>query len=77
MEEKNMVDEQISPPMTLEGFNILKFIKGNRKAIVAGAAYLISLAISDTQWVAFLSSGVFAVGYTLIEFYLKKVDLSK
>lgn len=72
-----MAEENISPANSFEGFDLLEFIKGNRKAIVAGAAYLISLAISDQQWIAFLSSGVFAVGYTLVEFYLKKVNLKK
>ena len=75
MEEENMVEESISPAGSFNGFNLLEFIKGNRKAVVAGAAYLISLAISDTQWIAFLSSGIFAVGYTILEFYLKKVSL--
>jgi len=69
-----MVKEIISPAKSLEGFELLKFIRGNRKALVAGAGYLISLIISDTQWVAFLSSGIFAMIYTLAEFYLKKVS---
>jgi len=75
MEERSMVKKNISPASSFEGFDLLEFLKGNRKAVVAGAAYLISLAISDAQWIAFLSSGVFAVGYTLVEFYLKKVSL--
>ena len=75
MEERNMVEENIKQPNSFEGFDFLEFLKGNRKAIVGGLAYLIGLAISDTQWIAFLSSGVFAAGYTLVEFYLKKVKL--
>ena len=70
-----MVKENISPVNSMKGFNLLEFLKGNRKAVVAGVAYLIGLAISDAQWIAFLSSGVFAVGYTLAEFYFKKVAL--
>ena len=67
--------QPMSPEMSFNGFEILKLIKGNRKAIVAGIGYLLSMALSDAQWVNFLSAGGFAVLYSIIEFYFKPVVL--
>jgi hypothetical protein len=64
-----------SKEFSLEGFEFLKFLKGNRKVIIAGAAYLLALVLTDTQLIGFLSAGFFSAAYSVIEFYLKKVEL--
>ena len=68
------MSKNISETMSWEGFNPLKFIKGQKKTIIAIIGMGLGYIISNNETIAVLSSIIFGGLYAGAEYYLKKVD---
>ena len=72
-----MAKVKISKEGSLELWSLLAYIKGRKKGFVALIGTAIALIIQDSELIALLSGLVFEGLFSVIEFYLSKVEIKQ
>jgi len=68
------MSKKMSMPKSFEGWEVLKWIKGQKKVIIGLIGTGLGYILSNNETIALISGAVFAAGVSVLEYYLKKVD---
>ena len=66
---------KISPALSLELWSFMKYVRGRKKALVALIATGLAYLITNHELAALIAGLAFETVYSLIEFYLKEVEV--
>ena len=66
--------KEISPAFSMFGWDLLTYVKKRKKTLVTMLGGLIGYIISNNEIIAIFSAGIFEMGISLAEYYLKKVN---
>jgi len=70
-----MAKKNESPSFSFKGWDMFYFLKDRRKSLVACAAAGLAFVVSDNELAAVLAGMVVEAGFSLAEFYLRKLEL--
>lgn len=70
-----MVKKKISTAFSMAGWDLLTYVKGRKRGIIAAVAGVMAYAVSDSELAAVLSGVIVEGMLSIAEFYFKKVDL--
>jgi len=68
---------QISEPLSLEMWNLITYLRGRKKGLIAVIATGVALLIQDSELGALLAGVVFEGLFSVIDFYFSKVNVVK
>ena len=66
---------KVSPSMSIELWSLMKYVKGRKKALIALIAAGLAFLITNHELAALIAGLAFETVYSLIEFYLKEVEV--
>lgn len=71
------MSKNISPSKSFEGWQLVEFLKGQKKTVIAAIGWVLGFILSNDEVIATGSAFIFAGLVAVGEYYFKQVDNRK